>query len=144
MTELEDIKKQFNELALKIKELENKEALEERWNPVIDDKYCYISSNGYLVLTRYCQCIAHKQRFDAFNIFKTSEEAEKERDIRLAWLQLRELGRQSKLKRDKKYNSPGHEARGHHSTILSIGFYSAEDAECALKFIDNNPNLLSL
>lgn len=97
MTELEQLKEDFNAMALRIKELEDKEAKKqsvERWRPKHQESYFYIDSTHEIIQEINEEDEVFDLHYESFNVFKTRAEAEKERNIQQVWKELRQFAKE--------------------------------------------------
>ena len=96
MDNLEDLKKQINELQSKVTKLENESKKEnkkenKRWRAEINDTYFYINDVGYVDVSHENNDSFDKYRFKTRNYFKTEEEEEEYQEIMNTYYDLMDL-----------------------------------------------------
>jgi hypothetical protein len=94
---IDSANKRLNEIKDSIKKLESKEAQkksEERWKPKNQESYFYIDSTHETIQEANDEDEVFNLHYKALNVFKTRAEAEKERDIRQIWFELRKFAKE--------------------------------------------------
>lgn len=79
------LKEEFND---KIAELQKEKESNERWKPEVGKKYYYISDSGEIGCITYTDDNIDEKCYNFYNMFKTKEETEFERE---RWKVIREL-----------------------------------------------------
>ena len=128
---------------MRIKELENKEtAPTARWQPRSFDTFFAIVVEGGIEEFEREEGTFYIDCYRSFNVFETAEEAEKERDIRQVWLELREFARVKNL---AVTSQKGYEDSDNWCCKVSgIKFKKGRDAEEAEKHFGDRLKLINL